>query len=324
MFLQNILLNCTNDSVPKLARESITYNAGYVYWREQLFERIMRLFVWENTYNVKKRFGVKPKEIEQRLLIAGHCGITKINDEDELTAMFGTFHGVSKYYDEKPEYTVRCPVYAGNRFIGRDVIVIDNCSLRNPALPLVHHYACMLAHTEVTLMDVLINARDCGGVPIVQTEKQKQSVSEYHSKLFNGQWGSITDIGMLGIDYAGLDRGTRQDVMSILETREKLIKSFYSDIGVRSAFEKRNNTVMAEVEADTSLLLLNLSDMIDSRERGADEVNSLFNENWSVHIAEEIDYSTENQRIQFDTATVIHSQPQVEGGGSNVESETKV
>lgn len=324
MFLGDILLHCNDDSVPKLARESITYNAGYVYWREQLFERIMRLFVWENTYDVKKRFGVKPKEIEQRLLIAGHCGITKINDEDELTAMFGTFHGVSKYYDEKTEYTVRCPVYAGNRFIGRDVIVIDNCSLRNPALPLVHHYACMLAHTEVTLMDVLINARDCGGVPIVQTEKQKQSVSEYHSKLFNGQWGSVTDIGMLGIDYAGLDRGTRQDVMSILETREKLIKSFYSDIGVRSAFEKRNNTVMAEVEADTSLLLLNLSDMIDSRERGADEVNNLFNTNWSVHIAEEIDYSTENQRIQFDTATVIHSQPQVEGGGSNVESETQV
>jgi hypothetical protein len=324
MFLGDILLYCNNDSVPKLARESITYNAGYVYWREQLFERIMRLFVWENTYDVKKRFGVKPKEIEQRLLIAGHCGVTKINDERELTAMFGSFHGVSKYYDEKPEYTVRCPIYAGNRIIGKDVIVIDNCSLRNPALPLVHHYACMLAHTEVTLMDVLINARDCGGVPIVQTEKQKQSVSEYHSKLFNGQWGSVTDIGMLGIDYAGLDRGTRQDVMSILETREKLIKSFYSDIGVRSAFEKRNNTVMAEVEADTSLLLLNLSDMIDSRERGADEVNNLFNVNWSVHIAEEIDYSTENQRIQFDTATVIHSQPQVEGGGSNVESETQV
>lgn len=322
MFLGDLLVHCRDDSVPKLARESITYNAGYVYWREQLFERVMRLFVWEDTYDVKNRTGVKPKEIEQRLLIAGHCGITKLSGEEELTAMFGTFHGVSKYYDEKPEYTVRCPIYAGNRFIGKDVIVIDNCSLRNPVLPLVHHYACMLAHTEVTLVDVLINARDCGGVPIVQTEKQKQSVSEYHSKLFNGQWGCVTDVGMLGIEYAGLDRGTRQDVMSILETREKIIKSFYSDIGVRSAFEKRNNTVMAEVEADTSLLLLNLSDMIDSRERGADEVNNLFGKNWSVHIAEEIDYSVENQRIQFDTATVIHSQPQNEGGGSNVESST--
>ena len=323
MFLGNILAQC-DDSVPKLARESITYNAGYVYWREQLFERVMRLFVWEDTYDVKSKSGVKPKEIEQRLLIAGHCGITKIFEETELTAMFGTFHGVGKYYDEKPEYTVRCPIYSGNRIIGKDVIVIDNCSLRNPVLPLVHHYACMLAHVEVTLVDILINARDCGGVPIVQTEKQKQSVAEYHGKLFNGQWGSITDIGMLGIEYAGLDRGTRQDVMNVLETREKLIKSFYSDIGVRSAFEKRNNTVMAEVEADTSLLLLNLSDMIDSRERGAEEVNNLFGKNWSVHIAEEIDYSVENQRIQFDTSTEIHSQPQIEGGGSNVESKKDV
>lgn len=318
MFLQNILVNCSDDSVPKLARESVTYNAGYVYWREQLFERIMRLFVWENTYDNKKRYGVKPKEIEQRLLIAGHCGITTLSGSPELTAMFGSFHGVTKYYDEKSEYIVRCPIYSGNRKIGKDVVVIDNNSIRNSALPLVHHYACMLAHTEVSLVDLLINARDCGGVPIVQTEKQKQSVAEYHGKLFNGQWGSVTDIGMLGIQYAGVDRGTRQDIMNIMEVREKLLKSFYSDIGVRSAFEKRNNTVMAEVEADTSLLLLNLADMIASRERGADEVNNLYGTNWTVHIAEEIDYGAENQRIQFDTNTEIHSQPQVEGGGDNV------
>lgn len=321
MFLGNLLANCSgDDSVPKLARESVTYNAAYVYWREQLFERIMRLFVWENTYDVKKRFGVKPKEIEQRLLVAGHCGITTLKGSPELTAMFGSFHGVTKYYDEKSEYIVRCPIYSGNRTIGKDVIVIDNNSIRNPAIPLVHHYACMLAHTEVSLVDILINARDCGGVPIVQTEKQKQSVAEYHGKLFNGQWGSVTDIGMLGIQYAGVDRGTRQDIMNIMEVREKLLKSFYSDIGVRSAFEKRNNTVMAEVEADTSLLLLNLADMIASRERGADEVNNLYGTNWTVHIAEEIDYGAENERIQFDTATLIHSQPQIEGGGSNVES----
>ena len=63
---------------------------------------------------------------------------------------------------------------------------------------------------------------------------------------------------------------------------------------------------MAEVEADTSLLLLNLSDMLKCREKGAEEVNKMFNTNWSVHIAEEIDYGTENERIAFDTNTEIH------------------
>lgn len=287
--------------VSTLARESSTFNAGYKYWRELLFERMMRLFVWEDTNEVK------PKEIEMRLLLAGHCGVTKIKEStDELTVMFGSFFGVTKYFDEWKNYTVRCPIYSGQRTIGKDVVVINNNAIRNPAYMLVHHYAIMLAHTEVTLINCLVNARDAGGVPVCSTEKQKQSVSEYQGKIFNGQYGIVTDIGNLGLEYMGADRRTNQNIMDIMETREKIIKSFYSDIGVRSAFEKRNNTVMAEVEADTSLLLLNLSDMLKCREKGAEEVNKMFNTNWSVHIAEEIDYGAENERIAFDTNTEIH------------------
>ena len=287
-------------NISKLARESSTFNAFYKYWRELLFERIMRLFVWENTGDVQ------PKEIEQRLLLQGHCGITKLESDNQLTAMYGHFYGVTKYIDEWTNYTVRCPIYSGTREIGKDIVVINNNSLRNPAYHLVHHYAIILAHTEVTLVNCLVNARDAGGIPVVGTEKQKQSVAEYQGKIFNGQYGTVTDIGNLGIEYLGSDRKTGQDLMDIIETREKIIKSFYSDIGVRSAFEKRNNTVMAEVEADTSLLLLNLSDMIHYREKGAEEVNKMFGTNWTVHIAEEIDYSTENQRVAFDTGTEIH------------------
>ena len=110
----------------------------------------------------------------------------------------------------------------------------------------------------------------------------------------------------MGVQYAGSDRKTSQNIMDIIEVREKLIKSFYSDIGVRSAFEKRNNTVRAEVEADTSLLLLNLSDMIASREKGAKEVNEMFGTNWTVHVAEEIDYGNENERTAFDTVSETH------------------
>lgn len=299
MFL-NFLDTDEGKKVTKLAARSSTFNAFYSYWRDNLFERVMRLFVWENTGNVR------PKEIEQRLILAGHCGITKINNENELTAMYGSFHGVTKYQDEWKNYNVRCPIYSGNRTIGKDVIVINNNALRNPTFELVHHYAIMLAHAEVTLNSSLINARDSGGVPVATTEKQKASIQQYQSKVFNGQYGIVTDLGCLGVQYAGSDRKTSQNIMDIVEVREKLIKSFYSDIGVRSAFEKRNNTVRAEVEADTSLLLLNLSDMISSREEGAKAVNELFGTNWSVHVAEEIDYGSENQRTAFDTVSEIH------------------
>lgn len=304
MYLDEFLLTPYGQNVTKLNKESCTYNVAYKYWRDQLFERIMRLFIWENTYDVKERKGVKPKEIEMRLILKGHCGIAKY--KNELTAFFGSFFGPTKYFDEWTGYTVRCPVYSGTKKIGKDIVIVNNNALRNPTFNLVHHYATLLGHTETTLINALINVRDSGGVPVVSTEKQKQSIIEYQNKVFNGKYGVVTDIGNLGIEYMGADKKTNQDVMAIMEVREKLIKSFYSDIGVRSAFEKRNNTVMAEVEADTSLLLLNLSDMLKQREYACEEVNAMFGTNWSVHVAEEIDYGAENQRDQFDTSTEMH------------------
>lgn len=300
MFLSELKKEQDSSEIFTYAKQSCTYKAYYEYWIEQLFERIMRLFVWENTDDVE------PKEIEERLLLQGHCGITKILGEKELTAMFGNFYGVSKYVDDKPYYMVRCPLYSGSRTIGKDIVVIRNNSLKNSTYSLVHHYATLLAHNEVTLVDTLINVRDGGGIPIATTEKQKQSIIAYQSKVFNGQYGVVTDIGNLGLQYIGSDRKTHQNIMDIVTTREKILKSFYSDIGVRSAFEKRSNSVEAEVEADTSLLLLNLSDMLDSRKKGAEEVNKLFGTNWNVHIAKEIDYSTENQRVAFNSAYEYH------------------
>ena len=297
-FLNEFLVTDEGRKITKLAKDSCTYNVKYAYWRDSLFERVMKLFVWENTGNLK------PKEIEQRLILNGHCGVA--NYQGELTAFYGSFYGVTKYMDEWTNYIVRCPIYTAEKKIGTDVVVIDNNSLRNPTFELVHHYATMLAHTEVSLINCLINTRDSGGVPIASTEKQKASIKEYQNQIFNGKYGVVTDVGNLGITYAGSDRKTQQDLIDIMETREKLIKSFYSDIGVRSAFEKRNNTVQAEVEADTSLLLLNLADMLRCREKACDEVNKLFGTNWSVHVAKEIDYGAENQRIQFDTSTETH------------------
>lgn len=317
MFLDEFLQTEYGQKVTKLEKDNCTYAVKYRYWRDQLFERIMRLFIWENTYDNITRTGVPPKEIEMRLVLRGHCGITRY--KNDVTAFFGSFFGPTKYYDEFSGYTIHSPVYSGTRKIGRDIVIINNNALRNPTFSLVHNYATMIGHTETSLINCLINARDSGGVPVVSTEKQKQSIIEYQNKVFNGQYGVVTDIGNLGIEYMGTDKKTQQDLMEIMETREKLIKSFYSDIGVRSAFEKRNNTVMAEVEADTSLLLLNLSDMLHQREQACEEVNAMFGTNWKVHVAEEIDYGTENQRIQFDTNTEVHFDEQKEEV-ENVES----
>ena len=316
MYLDDFFERNGNKYITKLSQDSVTVNTFYRFWCDNLFERVMRLFVWENTYNIETKTGIKPKEIESRLHLAGFTAITKLNNE--LTSMFASFHGVTKYQDEWTNVNVRCPIYAGNRTIGKDVIVIDNTSLRNATYALVHHYALLLAHNEVTYVRALINVRDAGGVPIVSTEKQKQSYMQYAGKLYNGQFTAVSDPAYLGVQFGGTDKHTNQNLADIYQNREKLLRSFYSDIGVRSAFEKRSNAVEAEVEADTSMLLLNLSDMLECRKRGAKAVNDMFGTDWSVHIAEEIDYAAENQRIQFDSNTVTHLNMGESNGGINV------
>lgn len=263
------------------------------YWRENLFERIMRLFVWENTDPVPA------KEIEQRLLIQGHCGVFNFKDPKtgitELTAMFGNFNGVAKYLDELPRYMMRCPVWSGNTEVGKNSVVISNNSLRNPALELVNHYAYLLAHTDVTLSRLMIAARDAGGVPVATSDKQKTDIENYQRRIYNGEDGVIIDFGALGVEYAGSDKHTNQNIVDIMDVRQRLLKNFYADIGVRASFEKRSNATVNEVEADTSMLLLNITDMIDSRKKGAEAVNNMFGTNWTVKIADEINYIINNE-----------------------------
>lgn len=272
--------------------DACTYPAFYRYWTNELFERLMRVFVWENTYELKdsKIVGIDPKQIESRLILKGFCAISKLPNEKELTAFFASLFGPTKYYDEWKQTNIHCPIYAGTRTIDKDAVIINNTPIRTPTYMHVHHYSTMLAHAEVTLIDMLVDARDNGGVPVAQTQKQFESIRGYQKKRFIGKYDVVTDMGGLGVDYAGSDRKTSQPVLDVLEVRNKLIRSFYSDIGVRSAFEKKSNVNSLEIDGNDSVLEFNISTMLKQRELACEKVNDLFGTNWSVHVAEEIDY----------------------------------
>ncbi len=292
-FLSENLKELKENELEFFQKDAGTFLAAYLYWVDNLFERIMRLFVWKGNGDIL------PKEIESRILIAGHCGIINFFDgiTEELTAMFGSFYGVGKYFDEKPFYNLRCPIWAGSGRIGYDTAIIENTSLKNACLPMVQRYAYMLGHTEVSLVKAMINLRDSGGVPVATSSKQKEDIEDYQQKLYNGEDGVVIDFGALGVEFAGTDRHTNQSIIDIMEVRQKLLKNFYSDIGIRASFDKRSNTVVNEVEADTTMLLFNITDMLEARKRSAERVNKLFGVNWSVDVSPEINYQEKTVTI---------------------------
>ena len=271
----------------KSGQNACTYPDFYRYWKENLFERLFRLFIYEGTDELL------PREIEERLFLAGHCGITQY--DSKITAFFGSFFGPTVYQDEWTSYNVHSPIYSGTYNIGKNIVVINNNSLRNPSFMHVDHYAKLLAHAEVTLMMTMVQARDAGGAPVAQNEKVKQSILSYQAKQFNGKIGCIMDQSGIGVEYMGADKHTYTDISSIWEVRTKLLKNFYSDIGIRSSFDKRSNTVVDEITSDSTMLLYNVSDMLEERIIGIDKVNEMFGTNISVRLSDQIDYTDENE-----------------------------
>ena len=257
----NTWLDWSTIDISQYARENSTYSAFYFYWRDELFSRVMRLFK-------EKTDPIPTKEIEIRLMMQGHVGIAPLNysGKNELTAFWGVPNGIGKYRDELPFYSCRCPVWSGNLKVGKEVIVIDNNILRNPLYDMIHHYAILLAHNEVTYIHTMVNARNANGIPIATTTKQKKSIKEFIGKVFNGQYDVVTDIGNMGIDYAGAHTNTAIGADELWNARERILASFLSDIGVKTGLDKKSNSVVDEVNAGTPSMLINLKDMLASRE----------------------------------------------------------
>lgn len=269
-----------NKELNKINVGKYTFEDFFNLWVEQLFERVMRLFVWENTGDVE------PKEIEQILLLNGVCGVT-----DKYKGVLSVFNGYlcgepTQYYDEYKAFSVHSPVYSNILEIGKSVVLIDNTAIRNSVYPLIVRYATMLAHTELTLVGVMVNLRECGSIPVAGTNTELESLKAYRKSLFNGEILPIKDPAFSAVKFVETNSGAKVNIKDIIETRQNLLDSFYNDIGVKTGYSKKGNMIQEEVEANDSMLLLNISDMLDSRKKGAERVNAMYGTNWSVKLAE--------------------------------------
>lgn len=268
-------------------KEASTFKLAYNFWVNNLFERASRLFKWYGT-GADDDGGIDPSHIEKTLLLNGNVGICEY--ENNLTAFFGSYAGVSVYYDRFPYYVVRSPLFAGSKTIGKDIAVIRNNSCESNLQHLVHRYAIMLGHAEITLITILVNAR-ATSVPTVNNTKEKTIIDQWRNGLYNGKINTVVDSGFLSVKWQDINTNSNVNIKDIMEVRENLLNSFYNDIGVRTTWNKKGNMIADEVGGNDSMLLLNINDMLEERQRGCDRVNKLFGTNWSVDKCEELKYN---------------------------------
>lgn len=252
----------------------------YDMWKELLFERCMRLFIWDGV-------DFPSKEIEQNLLIFGFTCVTR-NKYGMLVCARCTFYQQKVFYDEYKYCTYNLPYETGKREIDKDCIIIDNTKIRNSLYPLIHHYALLLAHVDVSLQSELVNLRS-GKTAIAKNPAVAESVNEWYKKLYEGETMAIKDDFLSSVAIESTTHANN-NLINLMELRKELLNSFYNDIGIRTSSEKRERMNIPEVSLDLGVLLVNIDDMLDCRKTACEKVNEMFGTNWTVR--KSIEYET--------------------------------
>lgn len=286
MLINKCLNNYT--SVKQLDPTQTTFKPIYNFFLQNLFERCMRLFIW-NTNNI-----IPPKEIESILILNGICCITdKYNNK--LTAFNGWYSGEpTVYYDIYKSFSVYSPIYS-NILNVNECVLVHNNSINTPLYPLINEYAILLAHNELTIINTLINARNLDGVPIAKNNAQKESILAYRNSLCNGKISVVMDDAFDSIDFKGINLQSHQNIGELIECRKKLFDSFYNDIGVKTSWNKKGNMIEEEVQADEPMLLININDMLDCRKKACEEINKKYGVNFNVDLCEELKYKRKEE-----------------------------
>ena len=277
MFIENYY------SDKKIEKEVLELPRSLNYWLETLFEKCVRMFEWRGLPNT-----IPQKEIEQRLILDGYCGMVHDRKAGLIVAS-GGLSGVTPYCDEFKNFTYAAPECSGGQVdLGVNAVLIENTSLRNPLLPMILRYSDLLAHAEISLKMALINNR-VNNAYAVETNEIAESVNAYYNKIYNGKNGSILDDSLVsGVQNIANTR-TSGVVAECIEARNDILRAFFAEIGVRFAKDKKERVVVDEVSADNQMLLLNINDMKRQRKKSALEINKIFGKNVSVELSEEFE-----------------------------------
>lgn len=275
-----------NSNQKRLASGSQSFSFWYRYWKNNLFEQTVHIFVWDTNNEIPNT------EIEKITMWNGTSGVT--DKYKNSKGHMGVFNGVNCgkptiYFDLWQDYQIISPLDSRILKINKDVVMIMNNSCKTSVEPLIHTFAVLLAHTDVSIINKLINARE-KAVPIAGSKSQLRALENYRSDLANGKVTPIYDPALSFVDFKTIPSSNDMNLAELQEFKRTTLEMFLNAIGIKTSHEKKGNMIEEEVAANDSLIVFNIDDMFNCRKTACDEINALFGRDWSVKKSECIDY----------------------------------
>lgn len=270
----------------RLAASSQTFSFWYKYWKQTLLERAVHVFTIDTEGEIPYR------AVEKILLLNGSVGITDKyrGSKGKLAAFFGENCGdVTAYYDLYKDYAFNSPVDSRVLRVNKDIIMGWNNSTKTSIEPMLHTFAVLLAHTDVSIINKLINSRE-KSVAVAGNKTQLQSLQNYRNDLANGKVTPIYDPALSFVDFKTFPSSSDMNLLELEEFKKSTLDMFLNFIGVKTNIEKKGNLIEAEANANDSMLIFNLEDMGECWQKLVDEVNEKYGRNWTLRKSEAIDY----------------------------------
>lgn len=282
------------DILKKNNSRKLNFNKTFIYWRNALLEKCMRIFEWKGL-----PASIPQKEIEIRLIFRGFAGFVKHGND--LIVTWGEMSGVTDYADEFINFTFATPKFNGLRKIGENCVIINNNAIRNSLYPLIERYALLLAHADLSLQAILINSR-ATGIITATSQQQADSVKEWYNALVDGRTFAIVDDENMeslanaeGLRNVSTVYPNSHSINDYFTITQNLLKAFYNDIGVRMGVEKRERMITDEVNSDDERLLFNLNDMLECRKKACEELKKVFGVNVTVSLSKDFSVAVAQQ-----------------------------
>lgn len=259
---------------------------GYNYYVNYLYEKLIRIFKYENLPNTIPR-----DALENYILTFGYAGVTKAkyDDTEILVAVPCTKYGVGLYPNYEPLAQYCTPLIQGtNLQVGVDIVVVKNNSYQISCDNIVKRYARQLADCDATINILTSNAR----IPVLPSFDNEESAESYKAVMVANRLGQVDTVLDKSFIQKGsftpfADNSTVSKIMDTVQARNEILRTFLSEIGITSANDKRERMVVDEVNVNSQLLLFNVADMLECRQKAVKEINDLYGTNITVDLSDE-------------------------------------
>ena len=233
---------------------------------------------------------IPSKEIELLLQTNGFGVFVKI--EDDFYIVNGGLGGETDVYNRPTKAVISVPSLSYNETleIGTECIIVNNDSLGVGLLPLYQKYSTVLNENMISMILANVNKRVVSLIS-ANDDNTVASAELYLKNIFDGKQGVIAESKLfdsLKVNPTVSKDGTLKE---LIEFEQYMKASLYNEVGLSANYNmKKERVTKEEFTTNSDSLFPLVDDMLNSRRKALEEINSLFeldimvefNSSWNI------------------------------------------